>query len=141
MARAPKPPSSEPWSRSQEKTLRRAFRDGLTPEDIAGRMAGRTPGAVRWKLNELGLGHHGPKSENAFEGDDGREVMFLERRRMRGDLAFKRALLAAIKSGAEKVCPCVMRARAPRRFVPPLRAEGPSHDRASAARAAEMGDA
>lgn len=62
------------------------------------------------------------------------------RRNARADLAFKRAMLAAIKSGAEVAVPCVIRGRRRTRYIAITQPLTDCGYRSSAGYCADMGD-
>lgn len=111
-----------------------AFQSGMPPERIADALR-RTPGSISWKLNALGLRKGNPDATGPIV-----ETVTLEEYRARqSDLAFKRAMLKAIASGAEKAVPCVVRAKRTTRYIPRVQAPSNSGYRSSAALAAELG--
>jgi hypothetical protein len=122
------------WTPAEEALLVTAFHADLPPERMADALH-KTPGSITWKLNALGLRKGNPDATGpAFD------TMTLEDYRARqSDLAFKRAMLKAIASGAEKAVPCVVRARQPTRYIACVRAPSDSGYRSSAAQAAELG--
>jgi hypothetical protein len=97
------------WTQAEEAMLVTGFHAGIAPRHMANVLR-KTPGSVRWKLNQLGLTTLpcAPPGAAKPQYDEQR----LEMRR--GDLAFKRAMLGAIKSGAERVRPGVIKSRATR---------------------------
>lgn len=123
------------WTLAEESMLVSAFRGGMKPEDIAEALR-KTPGAVRWKLDRLGLAARGrgPAEAPKTQRND-RDLMA-----RRGDLAFKRALLDAIMRGAERARPGVITC-ATTRYIPRVRPTVESGYRSSAGYAAEMGEA
>ena len=103
------------WTPAEESMLVTGFRAGLTPERMADALR-KTPCSVRWKLNALGLQSGNPEATGATS-----PTVTLENYRARqSDLAFKRAMLQAIASGAEKAVPCVVRAKPGARGPEPL---------------------
>ncbi len=121
------------WTQAEEATLVTGFRDGSPPDDLAGTL-GKTPGSVRWKLNQLGL----VTLPCAPPGIPKPQYDAQELAHRRGDLAFKRAMLLAIRAGAERAQPVVIRrrvARYVRRIIPVVE----SGYRSSAGFAADMG--
>jgi hypothetical protein len=121
------------WTQAEETQLIGDFRAGREPDDIAVALS-KTPGSVRWKLTQLGLGALpcAPPGTPKPQYDE----QHLEHRR--GDLAFKRAMLDAIRAGTEHAEPMVIRSRFAhyvRRVIPALE----SGYRSSAGYTADMG--
>ncbi len=121
------------WTQTEETMLVAGFRDGGTPDELADAL-GKTPGSVRWKLNVLGLVTLpcAPPGARKPQYDE------QELAHRRGDLAFKRAMLLAIRAGAERAQPVVIRRRVTRyvrRIIPAVE----SGYRSSAGFAADMG--
>lgn len=122
------------WTHAEESLLVTGFRAGLGPEHMAEALH-KTPGSIRWKLNALGLLKGNPDATGPTS-----ETVTLEDYEVRkSDLAFKRAVLKAIASGAEKVVPRVVRAKPTARYIPCVRPASDSGYRSSAALAAELG--
>lgn len=122
------------WTAARDVELARAFAAGLEPDVIAEAL-GCTPGSVRFRINKLDLAAAAcapPDSTRPQQDDNTKD--------RRGDLAFKRAMLAAIHSGAETVRAEVVRARAPKHWVRPLYGESIIGYRSSAGLAAELGE-
>jgi len=121
------------WTQAQESMLVTSFQAGLTPERMAPALC-KTPGSVRWKLNQLGLVTL-PCAPPGVAKPQYNERGTTTRR---GDLAFKRAMLSAIHAGTERVQPGVIRSRTTRyvRRVIPMIDCG---YRSSAGYAADMG--
>lgn len=121
------------WTQAEEAQLIEQFRAGVGPEDIAEALR-KTPGSVRWKLTQLGLGSL-PCAPPGSPKPQYDEQQLAHRR---GDLAFKRAMLEAIRAGAERAEPVVFRSRVGhyvRRVIP----EVESGYRSSAGYTADMG--
>jgi hypothetical protein len=121
------------WTPAEEAQLVAGFRAGMEPDDIAIELR-KTPGSVRWKLTQLRLVTLpcAPPGTPKPQYDE----QHLEHRR--GDLAFKRAMLGAIRAGAERVEPVVIRSRVGhyvRRVIPVIE----SGYRSSAGYTADMG--
>jgi hypothetical protein len=121
------------WTQAEEAQLIDDFHAGIELDDIAAAL-GKTPGSVRWKLTQLGLDSLpcAPPGTPKPQYDE----QHLAHRR--GDLAFKRAMLTAIRAGAERAEPVVIRSRIGhyvRRIIPALE----SGYRSSAGYAADMG--
>lgn len=121
------------WTQAEEAQLIDDFRSGIELNDIAVTL-GKTPGSVRWKLTQLGLDALpcAPPGTPKPQYDE----QHLAHRR--GDLAFKRAMLAAIRAGTEHAEPVVIRSRVGhyvRRVIPVLE----SGYRSSAGYTADMG--
>ncbi|HEY2137904.1 MAG TPA: hypothetical protein VGH49_18610 [Xanthobacteraceae bacterium] len=123
-----------PWTAAEESMLVTGFHAGIAPEHMAQALR-KTPGSVRWKLNGLGL----LKGNTYATGPTSPTVTMEDYRNRLGDLAFKRAMLAAIASGAEKVVPCVVRAGPGAHYVRRVDAPSDIGYRSSAALAAELG--
>jgi hypothetical protein len=122
------------WTPAEEAMLVSGFKAGLPP----GRMADalhKTPGSISWKLNALGLLKGNPDATGPIV----QTVTLEDYRARQSDLAFKRAMLEAIASGAEKATPCVVRAKRTTRYIPCVRPPSDSGYRSSAALAAELG--
>jgi hypothetical protein len=124
------------WTPAEETVLVTGIRAGLTPERMADALR-KTPGSVRWKLNALGLQGGNPQATGATS----QTVTWEDYRARQGDLAFKRAMLKAIASGAENAVPCVVRAKPGAHYIPCVPAPSDSGYRSSAALAAELGEA
>jgi hypothetical protein len=123
------------WTLAEEALLICGFRAGIAPDEIA-RVLRKTPGSVRWKLNRLGLvaPPGAPRGKSRQQAPDDTQ----HRRDRRGDLAFKRAMLRAIRAGAERVEPRVIKSRVARyvrRVIPALE----SGYRSSAGQTADLG--
>jgi hypothetical protein len=121
------------WTQAEEAQLVDGFRDGTALDELAAAL-GKTPGSVRWKLTQLGLDSLpcAPPGTSKPQYDE----QHLAHRR--GDLAFKRAMLEAIRAGAERAEPVVIRSRVGhyvRRVIPVIE----SGYRSSAGYTAEMG--
>jgi len=121
------------WTQAEETQLIDDFHAGTGIEDIAAALR-KTPGSVRWKLTRLRLDRLpcAPPGTPKPQYDEQR----LEHRR--GDLAFKRAMLEAIRAGAERAEPMVIRSRVGhyvRRVIPEI----DSGYRSSAGYMADMG--
>lgn len=129
-----KPVNNPEWTAARDAELARDFAAGIEAEVIAAAL-GCTPGSVRFRINKLGLAPAacGPPDATRPQQDDNTKDR-------RGDLAFKRAMLAAIRTGAETVRAEVMRARGPAHWVRPLHGESIIGYRSSAALAAELGE-
>jgi len=121
------------WTPTQETMLVTGFRAGMTLEHMADALR-KTPGSVRWKLNELGLTRLPCAPPGAAKAQYDEESVG----RRRGDLAFKRAMLCAIHAGTERVRPEVRRSRASR-YVPHIIPAIDSGYRSSAGYTADMG--
>ena len=121
------------WTSAQESMLVTGFRAGIKPEHMAEALR-KTPGSVRWKLNQLGLTRLPCAPPGAAKSQYDEESAG----RRRGDLAFKRAMLCAIHAGTERVRPEVRRSRTTRyvRHVIPAIDSG---YRSSAGYTADMG--
>ncbi len=132
--RRPRPQNNPDWTPARDADLARDFAAGIEPVVIAEAL-GCTPGSVRGRINKLGLAVAacGPPDDTRPRQDD-------NTRGRRGDLAFKRAMLAAIHSGAETVRAEVVRGRAPTHWVRPLYGESILGYRSSAGLAAELGE-
>ncbi len=122
------------WTPAEESLLVTAFHAGIVPERMADALR-KTPGSVRWKLNALGLHPGNPDATGPTSETDTLDAY----RARKGDLAFKRAMLRAIASGAENSVPCIVRAKPGARYIPCVRAPSESGYRSSAALAAELG--
>ena len=122
------------WTLAEESMLVSAFRGGIEPEHIAATLR-KTPGSVRWKLNRLGLTAHGcgPAAVPKTQRND-RDLVA-----RRSDLAFKRALLDAIRRGAERARPGMIKC-ATTRYIPRVLPTLESGYRSSAGYTAEMGE-
>jgi hypothetical protein len=121
------------WTHAQESMLVTGFHAGIRLEHMADAL-GKTPGSVRWKLNQLGLTTL-PCAPPGISKPQYDEQSVAVRR---GDLAFKRAMLFAIKAGAERVRPGVIKSRATRyvrRVIPAVE----SGYRSSAGYVADLG--
>jgi hypothetical protein len=121
------------WTQAEETQLIDDFHAGIGLGDIATALR-KTPGSVRWKLTQLGLDTLpcAPPGTPKPQYDE----QHLAHRR--GDLAFKRAMLDAIRSGAERAEPVVIRSRVGhyvRRVIPVIE----SGYRSSAGYTADMG--
>ncbi len=121
------------WTPAEEAQLVDGFRAGMELDHLADALR-KTPGSVRWKLTQLGLVTLpcAPPGTPKPQYDE----QHLQHRR--GDLAFKRAMLGAIRAGAERVEPVVIRSRVGhyvRRVIP----EVESSYRSSAGYTADMG--
>jgi hypothetical protein len=90
-----RPPENR-WTLHDEATLFASHQQGLTPDEIAG-LINKTPGSVRAKLTELGIA----SLPTCPPGMRKNQVSDREAAR-RSDLAFQRAMLTAIDSGAER---------------------------------------
>ena len=121
------------WSAAQEARLIRGFHAGIGPDHMADALD-KTPGSVRWKLTQLGLTSL-PCAPPGSAKPQYDEQSIAARQ---GDLAFKRAMLDAIRTGSEHVRPVVMRSRASRyiRRVIPVSDSG---YRSSAGYTADLG--
>jgi hypothetical protein len=129
-----KPERHTAWTLAEEAMLVSAFQSGMSPERIADALC-KTPGSISWKLNALGLRKGNPDATGpTFE-----TVTLEDYRARQGDLAFKRAMLKAIASGAEKAVPSVVRAKRTKHYIPYVHAPSDSGYRSSAALAAELG--
>jgi hypothetical protein len=129
-----KPERLAAWMPAEEAMLVTAFQAGMSPERIADALC-KTPGSISWKLNALGLRKGNPDAT----GPTLETVTLEDYRARRSDLAFKRAMLKAIASGAEKAVPCVVRAKRARHYIPRVHAPSDSGYHSSAALAAELG--
>jgi len=129
-----KPERHAAWMPAEEAMLVTAFQAGMPPERIADALC-KTPGSVSWKLKALGLRRGNPDAT----GPTLATITLEDYRARQGDLAFKRAMLNAIASGAEKAVPCVVRAKRTKRYIPCVHASSTSGYRSSAALAAELG--
>jgi hypothetical protein len=121
------------WTLAEESMLVTGHHAGITPEHMAQALR-KTPGSVRWKLNQFGLVTLPCAPPGAAKPQYDDRALAVRR----GDLAFKRAMLSAIKAGAEHVRPGVMRNRAARyvrRIIPATE----SGYRSSAGWAADQG--
>ncbi|HEY1543482.1 MAG TPA: hypothetical protein VGG01_13805 [Xanthobacteraceae bacterium] len=121
------------WTQAEEAQLIEEFRAGVRLGDIAEALR-KTPGSVRWKLTQLGLDSL-PCAPPGTPKPQYDEQQLAHRR---GDLAFKRAMLDAIRAGAEHAEPVVIRSRVGhyvRRVIP----EVESGYRSSAGYTADMG--
>jgi hypothetical protein len=129
-----KPERHTAWTPAEEAMLVTAFQSGMSPERIADALR-KTPGSISWKLKALGLRKGNPDAT----GPTLETVTLEDYRARQGDLAFKRAMLKAIASGAEKAVPCVVRAKRTTRYIPCVHPPSDSGYRSSAALAAELG--
>jgi hypothetical protein len=122
------------WTPAEESMLVAAFRDGTSPERIA-RALRKTPGSVRWKLNRLGLTTLGcgPAAVPKIHRDD--QILAAQR----GDRAFRRAMLAAIRRGAERAQSGTVKSTAKQHYIPRVTPTTESGYRSSAGYAADMG--
>ena len=121
------------WTAAEEAMLVAGFGAGMTPDRIADALR-KTPGSVRWKLNRLGL----VTLPCAPPGSAKPQYDEQDLAHRRGDLAFKRAMLMAIRAGTERAPPAVVRRRAThyvRRIIPVIE----SGYRSSAGLAADLG--
>jgi len=121
------------WTQAEEAQLVDDFRAGIAPDDIASALR-KTPGSVRWKLTQLGL-ESLPCAPPGTPKPQYDEQQLTHRR---GDLAFKRAMLEAIRAGTERAEPVVFRSRVGhyvRRIIPAVE----SGYRSSAGYAADLG--
>jgi hypothetical protein len=121
------------WTQAQKSMLVTGFHAGIEPGHMADAL-GKTPGSVRWKLNQLGLTTLPCAPPGAAKPQYDEQSLTTRR----GDLAFKRAMLGAIHAGAERVQPGVIRSRASRyvrRVIPAIE----SGYRSSAGYTADMG--
>ena len=121
------------WSAAQEARLIRGFHAGIGPDHMADALD-KTPGSVRWKLTQLGLTSL-PCAPPGSAKPQYDEQSIAARQ---GDLAFKRAMLDAIRAGAERAEPGVIRSRVGhyvRRVIP----EVESSYRSSAGYTADLG--
>lgn len=128
------PQNNPEWTIARDAVLVSGFHAGITPDALAEALD-CTPGSVRFRLNKLRLAVApcaDPETARPHQDDDTKT--------RRGDLAFKRAMLAAIKSGAEKVQACVVRGRTPTHWVRPLYGEPVSPYGSPGALAAELGE-
>jgi hypothetical protein len=121
------------WTGAEEATLVTGFHAGNTPEQLAHGLR-KTPGSVRWKLNQMGLTTLpcAPPGTAKPQYDEPSAAV------RRADLAFKRAMLFAIKAGAERARPGVITSHAShyvRRITPMIE----SGYRSSAGYTADMG--
>lgn len=122
------------WTIAEEAMLVTGFHAGIRPEHMAEALR-KTPGSVRWKLNQLGLATQpcappgSPKPRYEERNTESR----------RGDLAFKRAMLAAIKAGTENPVIGVVKSTS-LRVIPRIPPSPAIQYRSSAALAVEMGD-
>jgi hypothetical protein len=123
------------WTPAEESLLVTAFHAGIAPERMADALR-KTPGSVRWKLNAFGLLPGNPDATGPTSETDTLD----DYRARKGDLAFKRAMLKAIASGAEKSVPSIVRAKPGARYIPCVRAPSDSGYRSSAALAADLGE-
>jgi len=122
------------WTPAEESMLVVAFRAGASPECIA-RTVRKTPGSVRWKLNRLGLTTLG--CGPADEPKAHRHDQTLAARR--GDRAFRRAMLAAIRRGAERIKAGTITGVAKQHYIPRVIPAIGCGYRSSAGYAADMG--
>jgi hypothetical protein len=129
-----KPEHHTVWMPAEEAMLVTAFQAGMPLERIADALC-KTRGSISWKLNALGLRKGNPDAT----GPTLETVTLEDYRARRSDLAFKRAMLKAIASGAEKAVPGVVRAKRTKRYIPCVHAPSDSGYRSSAALAAELG--
>jgi len=123
------------WMQVEEALLVAGFHAGITPDHMADALR-KTPGSVRWKLNQFGLA----TLPCAPPGTPKPQAQYDEqaRRDRCGDLAFKRAMLLAIRAGAERVQPGVIKSRAAH-YVRCVIPEVESGYRSSAGYTADMG--
>jgi hypothetical protein len=123
------------WTQLDEAILVFGFQAGITPDRMAEALR-KTPGSVRWKLNQLGLA----KLPCAPPGTPKPQPQYDEQHRndRRGDLAFKRAMLSAMSGGAERARLGVIRSCAAR-YVRHIIPEVESGYRSSAGYTADMG--
>jgi len=121
------------WTPAEESMLVAAFRNGNSPERIA-RTLRKTPGSVRWKLNRLRLTTLGcgPADVPKVHRDD---QMLAARR---SDLAFRRAMLRAIRRGAERA-QSRPKSTATQHYIPRVTPIIESGYRSSAGYTADMG--
>jgi hypothetical protein len=129
-----KPERHTVWTPAEEAMLVAGFQAGMPPERIADALC-KTPGSISWKLKALGLRRGNPDAT----GPTLATITLEDYRARQSDLAFKRAMLNAIASGAEKAVPCVVRAKRTKRYIPCVHAPSNSGYRSSAALAAELG--
>ena len=121
------------WTQAQESMLVTGFHAGIRPEHMADALR-KTPGSVRWKLNQLGLA----TQPCAPPGTPKPQYDERDTESRRGDLAFKRAMLGAIRSGAERVRPGVIKSCSAR-YIPRVTPTIDSGYRSSAGYTAELG--
>lgn len=123
------------WTPEQERFATSAHGNGMSPDSIAAAL-GKTPGMVRYKLNLMGVAVLSHGSRENMEPQYPEEVLSAKS----GDLAFKQAMLAAIRRGTETPIIGVMKAREGRKphYVPTVRAVHVPY-RSSALMMAEIG--
>lgn len=127
------PQNNPDWTDARDAMLTMGFRAGDTPDDLAVVLA-CTPGSVRCRLNKLGL------TVIACAPPDGTRPQQDDNTKMRrGDLAFQRAMLKAIRSGAEKACVGVVPERGRVHWVRPLHGDPINPYGSPGALAAELG--
>ena len=121
------------WTQVEEAMLVTSFHAGIGPEHIAQALR-KTPGSVRWKLTQMGLTRLPCAPPGVAKPQYDEQGVAVRR----GDLAFKRAMLFAIKAGTERARPGVIKSRAKhyvRRVTPTIE----SGYRSSAGYTADMG--
>lgn len=125
-------PANE-WTLAEETMLMAALRDGVSTENIA-RTLRKTPGSVRWKLNQLGLTRLGcgPAAIRKVHRDD--QTLAAQR----SDRAFRRAMLDAIRRGVERAQPGTIKSTA-KHYIPRVTPLIESGYRSSAGYTADMG--
>ena len=90
------------WHRNELLALKRSAKDGLTPEQIADDL-GKPIGSVLYRMEQLGIAPK-PKQEPPLNPED----IYAAKS---GDLAFKQAMIAAIRRGEETAIMGVAKAR------------------------------
>jgi hypothetical protein len=121
------------WTHAEESMLVTGFHAGIKPEHMADALR-KTPGSVRWKLNQMGLTTLPCAPPGTAKPQYDEQSLAVRR----GDLAFKRAMLFAIKAGAERAQPVVIKSRASR-YVRRVTPSIESGYRSSAGYTADMG--
>lgn len=121
------------WTQAEESMLVSGFHAGIAPQRMADALR-KTPGSVRWKLNQLGLVTMPCAPPGAAKPQYDEQALTVRR----GDLAFKRAMLGAIRAGAERVRPGVIKSRA-ERYVRRIIPATESGYRSSAGYTADLG--
>ena len=124
------------WTLTEENMLVAAFHGHLPMDEVAVALH-KTPGSIRWKLGQLGLGRTschptGPSGAQQPAYDDEHP------RRRFGDRLFKEAMLAAIKAGLERPFVGVIRSRSTR-YIRRIHPAAEWRYRSPAAAIAELG--
>lgn len=112
------------WTPTQVAMLEALYPAGNHSINDLAEALHKTPGAIRHKVRNLGLA----SLANANNEKDDLNRMQVRR----GDRAFKTAMLAAIKGGAENPFIGVFRTKGKARYVPTVRAASDSGYRSSA---------